>query len=513
MGGALEPVDRDPPAMSAHGTSQPVFLGRARPRSVRTAALLGQTRMLAVAIASAVAVGAITAVNVQAAFTVVLVGFVLALHARSAFASVLALWALWLWVPLLRRLLDLMGGGGAGPDPLSIAPFAATAGLALLELNRTTLSARARLVLVMAAAGFAIGIPMGARDPFPLAFAVFAYGSALLSFVIGYAELRRGARHLSLERALTFSLPLLAAYGIYQYFFPLTPWDELWLNTIQLTSIGAPEDDHIRVFSALNSPGTLGWVLAVALALTLARERLDPFRLLVAVMALVCLALTYVRSGWLALVGAMIVCLVATRGRAAPRVLALAALIVVASLTLGGSGTGGAFVERVNTLGALESDVSAQERLATTTEVFPRAIRTPGGEGLGSVGEARSLSDGQRIYFPDNGYLGLLFQVGPAGWLLVIGALVVGLRHGLGGRSTMALRRRRVPLLAAIVALLLLELASDALFGIAGVMLWYCVGALCGSRDAVQARRREPSDRLPAPQRPLQELREPALVR
>ena len=38
---------------------------------------------------------------------------------------------------------------------------------------------------------------------------------------------------------------------------------------MKFASIGSPQEGHIRIFSALNSPGTFGLVLAVALMLAL----------------------------------------------------------------------------------------------------------------------------------------------------------------------------------------------------------------------------------------------------
>jgi hypothetical protein len=145
-----------------------------------------------------------------------------------------------------------------------------------------------------------------------------------------------------------------------------------------------------------------------------------------------------------------------------------------------------AFTERVTSLGDVEKDRSAQERLATTNELFPVALRQPLGEGAGQSGMASELSGAQEanstVATVDDGYLSLMFQDGPFGFLLVVSALIlsVGAAIKAVGLATDEERQPRAALLATIIMLLVALAAGDILFGLPGVILWY----LCGTAVA-----------------------------
>jgi hypothetical protein len=132
-------------------------------------------------------------------------------------------------IPFLRRVSGLLEGVPQF-DILAVVPFAATGMIAVLEAERLYLSRRAKALIALAAVGFALGIPTGMVTPTAGLFAMGAYLSALAAFAIGYAERRRGGDELTLGMALKIALPVIAVYGIFQYFFPLTSWDDNWLG-------------------------------------------------------------------------------------------------------------------------------------------------------------------------------------------------------------------------------------------------------------------------------------------
>jgi hypothetical protein len=222
------------------------------------------------------------------------------------------LMALWLLAPGLRRVLGLETGY-VGADPLAVAPFAATGLVAVLALLQLPLSRQAKVILTAAGVGLLLGVPAGIANPAAAAFAGFTYASALGALVIGWSEGGRPLRHWSLSRALAVGAPVLAVYALVQYFVALPAWDAFWLEQVDFGSVGAPEEGKVRVFSTLNAPGVLAAVLALGLLLGLVRRRVDPVSLalmaLMALMALVtvALALTYVRSAWLALAAGILV--------------------------------------------------------------------------------------------------------------------------------------------------------------------------------------------------------------
>ena len=142
-----------------------------------------------------VACAFLTLRSVQLAATFVTVVTVVAVHLWSRRAGLIALWITWLLMPFVRRLFGL-SEGYEDADPLAAAPFLATALIGYIELRRSTLSGRAKLVLFCGAAGLSFGIPAGLiYDPRAAAFAILAYGGTLLAFAAGYREDSQAREH------------------------------------------------------------------------------------------------------------------------------------------------------------------------------------------------------------------------------------------------------------------------------------------------------------------------------
>ncbi len=447
---------------------------------IRQDAALPQPLLVLMAVGVAAVVGALAVLSVQAALTAVLVVTLVAAYLHSPRLGLLLLWALWLLVPGVRRLLALLGPV-PGNDPLSVLPFVATGALGVLEAQRCRLDGRARYLVAMAVAGLAFGVPLGLRSPQALVFAGLAYFAAVSAFFIGWAEVERSRGSFSLRTALLAGAPVIAAYGVYQYFdTPL--WDEMWIASVDFESLGAPEEGKIRIFSSLNSPGALAGVMSLAMIFALGSRRLGVGHALAIVPITAALALTYVRGTWIALLVALLAFAALGRARSAPRVASLLVFFTVLVLAAGYAGpTGAAFKERVSTAGELGDDISATERLFRFQEIPSAARSAPAGRGLGQAGEASELTDrpggpSDIQKYPDNGILALIFQSGPAGALLVMGALLWGLsiavRRALG-RSAEAID---LVIATAIAFLVVAMLFGDTLFGITGAILWYLLG-------------------------------------
>lgn len=433
--------------------------------------------LLGVSLLSAALLAAVTVSSLQLACALVLVGAVLVLYRSSRPTGLIALWVLWLAAPGIRRIFGFIDGY-VSADPLALAPFVATAGVALLELMRVGLSPRVRSVLTVAMLGLALGLPAAFADPKAGLFGLAAYGSGVLCIVVGYGEGAAGGEGFTLRRALFAATPLVALYGILQYFLPLTSWDDRWLHTVNIASIDSPEAGHIRVFSTLNSPATLAVVLSLAILFIVASRRLSVTRSGILVVLITGLALTFVRSALIGVVGGLIGLAFATRGRVTARivVLLIATAIPVGALSAV-STTGKAIVDRVATLGAPEKDVSADARLQKTSVLLPEAATTPLGHGLGSAGEAVTLRRSGGLRTTDNGYLALLWQVGPLGFLLLVGAALAAVSMLVRSRLVAADQLELKALLASGLAMMLvLGLGVDVFYGVSGALFWYLVG-------------------------------------
>ena len=415
-------------------------------------------------------------VSAQLAGTVAVVVLVTGLYVRSPAAGMAALWGCWFVLPGVRRLFGY-ADGYVSTDPLAIAPFLATAIVASIELSRARLSTRARWMLGLAAGGFAVGLPLGLTvSPPGAVYALFAYVAGLGAFVLGYSERGRLAS-LSLYRVLLVAVPPLALYGLVQY-FSLPIWDAAWIEDVGFVTAISPEGGRVRVFSTLNSPGTFAPLLGVAIILFLSTKRIGPAQLFALATAAFALALTYVRSSWVALAAGLIALAFASHGRGLVRVGVVVAIIVMSVPALAaGGGTAGAVVGRFDTLGQLETDTSANARITTQTRLVPRLITEPLGAGLGTAGEATRLGGGSAsgLRAPDSAYLSMLIQLGPFGAIMVLGVLIAGVAAAFRNAAARASWTD-----AAVVALLVFYVVhmvgTDLLYGIPGVVLWFLVG-------------------------------------
>lgn len=431
--------------------------------------------------ALALLTGAFAVRSTQLAVALVLLILLAAVRAQSRSGGLMVLWSYWLLIPMLRRMLDLAGSTPSA-DPLSLLPFVATAGLALIELDANRLDRRGRTILMLAAAGFLLGVPIGLTvDPASAGFAAVAYLAGLSAFVLGWGDDARESSGSTLEKILSSGLPVLALYGIAQYIVPLAAWDAKWAEGGALNSLGAPQEGHIRVFSTLNSPFTFAIVLVIGILLGIAAKRRAGGAFLWFLPLLVALALTFVRSAWLALAVGVIVYAASVRGREAGRIVAIVAICIAGLVVVGGSNlTTKAFTERITSLGEPGSDTSVQDRLEITNRLLPAAISQPLGAGVGQTGLSSRLGESTEsgLVDVDNGYLSLLYQSGPFGFLMVLAAMIAGVGAAVRALSLAAAgeRRRRAAILATIVALLVAEASADVLFGVSGAIFWY----LCG---------------------------------
>ena len=111
-------------------------------------------------------------------------------------------------------------------------------------------------------------------------------------------------------------------------------------------------------------------------------------------------------------------------GRSARLILSAAALIVVTSIALAPfSHTASDVISRFNTIGSPMPTPRPMARQASFEQLFPKAVSAPLGHGLGTAGEATRLHGESDLRAVDNGYLSLLYQVGPIGFGLVMVAL------------------------------------------------------------------------------------------
>jgi O-antigen ligase len=219
----------------------------------------------------------------------------------------------------------------------------------------------------------------------------------------------------------------------------------------------------------------------------------------------VAIELTFVRGAWIALIAAAVAHVAASRGKSARLVFGIAAMTVAGTLALSPiSPTAHDVVDRFSTIGHLSVDRSANDRQATVTSLLPSAVSTAPGHGLGSAGEPSKLTGNSALRAPDNGYLSLVYQTGPLGFLMVMAAVVLMLRAAWQGAQDPAPGQELRWLLFALFFYTLVELfAGDEFYGVHAVVFWFIGGQALG----YQWRRRQAAAWHPEPVQ-----REPALV-
>lgn len=428
------------------------------------------------AVAAAVALARVTMASPQLGCSVALFVLCAGTYVRSRRVGLAVMWGTWFVAPLLRRLFGLETGY-VGSDPLALIPFLNTAALVAIELRLGGLPQPLRRPLALAGLGLAIGLPLGfVSSPNAAAFAFVAYGSGIAALVLGYRDSTSRDSEGSLLRALGFAMPWMALYAVYQY-FDLPHWDKAWLEATQFVQAGSPVEEHVRVWSTLNSPGTFGMTIGLALVAALSARRFSVARIVGTAVMLFALVLTYVRSAWVALAAAGIVLLIASRGRMSHRLaVALAIAFIGLPAAIAGSPTGAAVGARFESFFSLGQDTSAQARQQTTLSVVPKAAAKPLGFGLGSAGESARLGSNESFRNTDDAYLSALYQVGPFGFLLLASAAAYGVRRAW----RVARRPRSGPLALTLISLIVFclvgMLTGDLLFGVTGVAFWYVLG-------------------------------------
>lgn len=424
-------------------------------------------------------------VSVQAACACVLVLLVVALHSYDRRLGVGAMLMLWLLAPGIRRALGLLTGYVEN-DPLSLAPFVATAAIAGLELVRMRVPTSFSRILILAGIGFLVGLPLGlVAGPQAAVYAFCAYLAGLSAALLGFNE-RPGALSASTLRGiLLYVVPVLAAYAVLQRILPLSPWDQAWVDAADFNSLGAPAEGEVRVFASLNSPGAFASLLALSLLCFLTvKPRHPSLALAGAGLVTVALSLTYVRSAWVALMIAAVAHVVASRGQSARLVFGTAAIVALVSLALAPVLPAAQdVVDRFDSIGNLGNDRSVTERSGTLSQTLPEAATAPLGHGLGTAGEQSKLATDPGLRTPDNGYLALMYQVGPIGFALVIAALVlIGLAAWAGARSRAPGQELRLLLFAMFVYTVVQLASGDQFYGVAAIVFWFAGGQVLAYR-------------------------------
>jgi len=402
-------------------------------------------------------------------------------------------WWLWFLTPEVRRLIDYQQGWN--PQSLvMLTPYLVT-GLTLLTLARHLPKLQFyrlfpfTLILLGLLYGYVIGVYRGVWQASTydllswLVPVVFAFHIAM--YWRDYPHFRQVIR-----RTFVWGTLVMGLYGVLQFFNPPV-WDQYWMDSAGMASIGKPEPFEVRVFSTANSPGPFAIIMMAGLLL-LSSSGGRLLRWPAAAAGFVSFLLSLVRAAWGGLLVGLIF-IAAQRGFSL-RLLAsllVTGLIALPLLTVGPVSE--VIDERLQTVTNLEEDSSANDRQEFYSGFAETAFFNPVGLGLGTTGLATKLSNptgeqsGEFGTF-DSGVMNIPFVLGWLGSVLYVGGLAsllfYALRRG-GSRSDLFAAASRGIVVAVLVQLIFV----NTLTGVTGMVFWSFLGLSLAARSYQRAYR------------------------
>jgi hypothetical protein len=392
-------------------------------------------------------------------------------------------WWLWFLTPEVRRLVDYQAGWNP-QNPIMLAPYLVAA-LTLFTLLRHLPKLQFSrlfpfgLIFLGLFYGYCVGIYRGGWQattydlinwliPVTLAF----------HLVVHWRDYPRYRKVV--QRTFVWGVLVMGLYGLLQFFNPPI-WDQYWMNSAPITSIGSPEPFEVRVFSTSNSPGPFAVVMLAGLLSLMGGGSM--LRWPAAGVGFASFLLSLVRSAWGAWVLGLIF-IVAQRGRLRQ----LATLVAMGAIVLPLL-TVGPVAETVNarlqSVSDLEQDNSFKDRVAFYSEFLPQALLNPVGEGLGSTGLATKLSTsgGELGEFGnfDSGLMNIPFVLGWLGSLLYVSGLIwlllLVFRGGGPKSDAFAAVSRGIA-----VAMLAQLVFGNSLVSLSGIIFWSFLGLSLAAR-------------------------------
>lgn len=411
-------------------------------------------------------------------FVILILSMFISLHIYAYRPKSLLPYTLLIWVvsPEIRRLMDWSFQSFSNTSIISLMPYCVSLMLLIPIIKNikqidSRISMISKIMGVVLIYGFCLGfLRFGLSS-------VFDFLNYLVPFlVLIYVNVSHFDSDLRDKwlRSFSYLAVIVAGYGIYQYIvFP--PWDEFWMISAKMNSIGLPEPQNFRVFSILNSPGPAGVFLGLALATMTVQKKWRAFGILGIMVVAFALLLTLVRVGWIACIVMIIAYFIRSQLKNKIQLLGLVVILTVAYMfvlpILPGAGN---ITSRIDTFSSLEEDHSFNERLFFSNNILSEIVVNPIGRGLGSSGlGAKLTSNNDTLVSFDNGYLNIFYTFG-----LPMGLAIITILGYLFFNLFMLSKREKVysPIsFAASSAVIFLLFASNILSGLTGFILLFII--------------------------------------
>ncbi|MHB1310866.1 MAG: O-antigen ligase family protein [Gemmatimonadaceae bacterium] len=386
---------------------------------------------------------------------------------------------LWFFTPWVRRVIDLHNGF----DPTNVVLLAP---LLVTLIGALTLVARARelrgsmmspffFTLSAVLYGYAVGALKSGFIPATYAMltwvAPITFSMHLMLSWRLFPRLRD-----SFLTFLQYALPIIAAYGIYQFVRPPS-WDVAWMTAADVASVGSPIPFGFRSFGTLNTPGPYAVALLVGMLFLLGTTRRG--LVLSLSLGLVALLLTRTRASWVAfVVGLLVVQFMGPVRRITRNWMILLLMVALAMPLLSLDVFRDTISKRLASFATLAQDQSVKQRLIISRGATEAISTHAEGEGLGATGGGTKLQEGGRTASIDNGFLEVFYVLGwPGGALLMLGLIghILTLGRFRDARQDAFANSAR----ACFWAMLSVLLIGDIFSGGIGTMFWGCYGFAC----------------------------------
>jgi len=398
------------------------------------------------------------------------------LFARSAGGYVS--FTLWLWfvTPFVRRVFDYHHGWSPASAVLIAPPAVALLSVItiLRRMNelRGIMYAPYLLVLLAFGYGFSVGVINAGLIPATYALVTWL-APAFFGLHIALSWRRYPEMGKAVRTTFVWALPILAAYGLYQ-FVKMPRWDAAWMINADMKSIGAPRPYLARVFGTLNTPGPFAAFLATGSLMLLPYK--GKLRFISIALAMVSLLLARTRAVWVAFViGLLVQQIGQPLGRLPKRTIAVIFVALLAIPVANIPQFSAIIAPRLATLTNLSEDNSFKKRYNFSEAAAVSIVETAEGNGLGMTGGAIKLNAMQGVRSLDNGFLEVFYIYGwPGGSLFFL---------GIAGLMIQSVRFRETKtdsfanaVRASSVALVSILPIGDVFTGPTGTLLWMSVG-------------------------------------
>ncbi len=399
---------------------------------------------------------------------------------RAPARYVVFVYALWLFTPWVRRMVDLRHGFQPTSFVL-MAPIVVTLIAGLTSLYRAR-EIRGALMypFVFTVLGIMYGFFIGVlkNGLFPATYALLTWlgpVSFAMHLILNwriFPVLRKGFLDF-----LQVAVPVLGAYGIYQV-VALPAWDSYWMTAANVASIGTPVRFGFRAFGTMSTPGPFAVVLMAGIIYLLGTARRG--MVISLPLALVSLLLTRTRSGWVALaIGVLIVQFMGPLRRVTRNWFFLLLMVAVAMPVLSLDAFRDSITRRLTSFAVLDDDSSVRQRVMLSNLALQTIGTHAEGQGLGATGGGTKLIAGpERQASIDNGFLELFYVLGwPGGCLIMLGLIgqLLTLARFRDSRTDSFANASR----AVFWAFLALLLIGDIFSGSSGAFSWGTYGFAC----------------------------------